>query len=124
MLTRSRKSSVGFEGLSSAKVRESPTDSLPADLPFEFTALRSDLRMRAAFLFRVLYGLLWDELEELFWPHFESGGDLHDAVELDVRFGPLDPSDEVPMNGTHLRELLLGEMLGNSQFPYSPAEQL
>jgi len=67
-------------------------------------------------LFCALLSFWWqslrngDEFQELLGFDLESVGEAQDAVEGDRALAPLDPPYVVPVEVTHLRELLLGEM--------------
>ena len=50
-------------------------------------------------------------------------GEALDTVECDRTLGPFEATDMVPVEVTHLRKLLLGELLVSSQFLHSLAEQ-
>jgi len=74
--------------------------------------------------------LLWweallngDELPEFQGRYGESIRELEDAIERNGLLGPLDTSYLIPMEVTHLRQLLLRELPFNSQFPDLFAEQ-
>lgn len=68
-------------------------------------------------------GLPGNELEELFGTHFETSGELDDAVKLHVRFGTLHAADVIPVDATKLRELLLREFAVLTQYAKLSAEQ-
>jgi hypothetical protein len=64
-----------------------------------------------------------DEFEELSRRYGEAVRQPQEPFERNRLFGPLDPSDLVPVVATHLRKLLLGEMPFKSQSPHLFAEQ-
>jgi hypothetical protein len=59
-------------------------------------------------------GLSGYQFKEPVGSHFKAGGKLDDGIKLDVRFGPLDATDVIPVYGTQLRKLLLREAPFNS----------
>ena len=69
-------------------------------------------------------GRFGDQFKQDFRPNLEAACELHDSVEFDVGFPPLDSSDVIAMNGTHSRELLLRETPFITQNPYLFAEQI
>ena len=64
-----------------------------------------------------------DELPEFQGRYGEPVRKLEDAIEGNGLLGPLDTSYLIPMEVTHLRQLLLRELPFNSQFPDLFAEQ-
>jgi hypothetical protein len=62
--------------------------------------------------------LPWNQRKKLFWTHLRPVGEPYHVVKYDVGLGSLDPADVIPVNGTQLGELLLGEPLQRAEWPF------
>lgn len=68
--------------------------------------------------------LFWERAQQPRRQNVEAGGQFHDGGEFDVGLGQFDAADEIAVQVTQLRQLLLRETAGHSQRPDFLAEHI